>query len=485
MKIEQVPVAQLKPYPRNARTHPERQIAALVAAITEYGFNTPVLIDADDVLIAGHGRIEAAKRIGMADVPAVRKSDLSPEQVRALRLADNRIAAEAGWDEELLAEELAELRDLQVDFGSIGFDNEELARLLDPPTDAGGAPAPAPASNPGGPLIDSYLDLPLSVLHVDAGRWQERKRAWIASMPVDYADVGRKDSLVYTSNSRRDPGFYKKKNAVAAALGQPDLTTAEYLEKYYRPPDKRSSNGTSMFDPVLAELATIWYSPPGGLIYDPFAGDVERGLVAASKGRRYVGIDVRPEQCDANRKAAAAMGGARGGWEHTPEWRHGDSGRDIPRIWGDEQADMIFTCPPYWCLERYSQDPADLSNMSLADFGRAHSAIIEASLDRLKPDRFAVWVIGDARDKRSRAWARLQDITIDAFERAGATLENEAILVTPMAARPIFARRLFKQSRSLICRHEYILVFVKGSSANAAAALGPVEIGTLPGEEAT
>src|SRR6266478_5950795 len=99
-------IPELKPYPRNARTHSRKQIKQIGAAITEFGFTNPVLIDENDQIIAGHGRVQAAKLLGLAEVPTVQIGHLSATQKRAYILADNRLAEKAGWDQEILAVEL-------------------------------------------------------------------------------------------------------------------------------------------------------------------------------------------------------------------------------------------------------------------------------------------------------------------------------------------------------------------------------------------
>ena len=106
----------LKPDPQNARTHPKRQIQQLVRSIDEFGFTNPVLIDEAAVLIAGHGRLRAAKELGLAEVPTITLHGLSEGQKKALRLADNKIALNAGWDLEILRLELAEIGTLNVEF---------------------------------------------------------------------------------------------------------------------------------------------------------------------------------------------------------------------------------------------------------------------------------------------------------------------------------------------------------------------------------
>ncbi|PHK93851.1 DNA methylase N-4 [Pseudoroseomonas rhizosphaerae] len=131
LQVTTVAVGALVPYAENARTHSEAQVAQIAASIAEFGFVNPVLVDAAGVLVAGHGRVMAAKRLGMAAVPAIRLAHLTEAQARALRLADNQIALNSGWDEALLAAEIARIRDeAAVDLDVLGFSGMELDRLL-------------------------------------------------------------------------------------------------------------------------------------------------------------------------------------------------------------------------------------------------------------------------------------------------------------------------------------------------------------------
>ena len=130
MKIETMPTGQLVPYARNARTHSDDQVAQIAASIAEFGFTNPILIGEDGVIIAGHGRLMAAQQLGLAEVPVIRLAHLTEIQRRALVIADNRIAENAGWDEGLLAAELSALQELSFDLDLIGFSDEDLAGLL-------------------------------------------------------------------------------------------------------------------------------------------------------------------------------------------------------------------------------------------------------------------------------------------------------------------------------------------------------------------
>ena len=122
MKIETIKIEKLVPYARNAKKHDAAQVAKIAGSIREYGFCNPVLVDKDDGIIAGHGRVLAAQSLGLADVPCVRLGHLSDTQRRAYILADNRLAEiGGGWDAEMLKLELADLGELEVDLDAIGF----------------------------------------------------------------------------------------------------------------------------------------------------------------------------------------------------------------------------------------------------------------------------------------------------------------------------------------------------------------------------
>ena len=128
--IEQIPTADLVGYARNARTHSDEQIGQIAASIREFGFCNPVLIDAENTIIAGHGRVLAAGRMKLESVPCLRLTHLTDAQRRAYVIADNRIALSSGWDSELLANELSDLHADEFDMALLGFDADELETLL-------------------------------------------------------------------------------------------------------------------------------------------------------------------------------------------------------------------------------------------------------------------------------------------------------------------------------------------------------------------
>jgi hypothetical protein len=132
LQIEQIQLATLIPYINNSRTHSDEQVAQIAASIKEFGFNNPILVDKDSGIIAGHGRLQAARKLGLTEVPCVRLEHLTETQRKAYIIADNRLALNAGWDNELLTIELNELLADGFALEILGFDSDELKTLLDP-----------------------------------------------------------------------------------------------------------------------------------------------------------------------------------------------------------------------------------------------------------------------------------------------------------------------------------------------------------------
>lgn len=129
-KVERWPIERVREYERNSRTHSASQVDRIAASMMEFGFTSPLLVDADDVLVAGHGRLAAAQKLGLQEVPVIVLGHLTPDQRRAYVIADNQLALQAGWDEELLADELDALQFDGFDLDLLGFDADQLAKLL-------------------------------------------------------------------------------------------------------------------------------------------------------------------------------------------------------------------------------------------------------------------------------------------------------------------------------------------------------------------
>lgn len=292
---------------------------------------------------------------------------------------------------------------------------------------------------------------PFSVLDAQRGRWMARKNMW-ANLGLD--DLrGREEKMIWKN---------------------PEILTA-YGRKTELP-------GTSRFDPVLAELLISWFCPLAGRILDPFAGGPTRGIVAAMLGREYLGIDLSAEQIDENYSQALGLCPP----ALTPEWIVGDSSNLEIILAGRPPADFIFSCPPYFDLEHYTDDPRDLSTMPWPEFLAVYRRIIGHAWGALRKDRFAAWVISDVRDRADQGGYRnLPGQTIDAFATAGGILYNRAIFVTPVVTLAIRAAFSFPISRKLGMQHQEVLVFLKGSWREALKAFPRPSDGELTCAERT
>ena len=224
------------------------------------------------------------------------------------------------------------------------------------------------------------------------------------------------------------------------------------------------ASGTSIFDPVLCELVYRWFCPPGGTVLDPFAGGSVRGIVASKLGLAYTGVDLSERQLEANRAQGAAICP-----DNPPNWICGNS-LEIETL-APVAADLVFSCPPYADLEVYSEDERDISTMPYDKFREVYAEIITACVRLLKPDRFACFVVGDARDKDGFYYG-FPWHTVQAFQDAGARLYNEAVLITAVGSLPVRITKQFNSGRKLGKTHQNVLIFCKGNSKRAAEVCG-------------
>lgn len=289
----------------------------------------------------------------------------------------------------------------------------------------------------GGPLARRFTIPPFSVLDGRSGEWQTRKSLWL-SLGIE-SELGRSAPAISTIHERMEEERYGGKR-------------------------RAKGDGTSIFDPVLCELIYRWFAAPGAQVIDPFAGGSVRGIVAAYMGLKYWGCDLSEAQIVANEAQRARILQN----EHNPKYLIGDA-TDMLTVAPD--ADLIFTCPPYADLERYSDDPRDLSTMTYPQFLLAYRKIIKAAASRLRWRRFACFVVGDVRDKKTGHYYGFVADTIRACREAGLALYNDAIYITPAGSLPVRVSATFDKSRKLGKTHQNVLVFVRGDAP------------TLPGME--
>ena len=263
---------------------------------------------------------------------------------------------------------------------------------------------------------------PLSILDARKSIWRNRKNYW--NTIGMQSDKGRKQKLLNTSM------LYK------------------------------AGNGTSVFDPVLTETLYSWFTKSGDYIYDPFCGGSVRGIVAKTMERNYVGIDIREEQLEENRKQANKL--------------QLDITYKTPYEEDNGEYDFIFTCPPYFNLEKYSNKVDDLSNMKEDRFFEEYERILINSVSKLKPNRFMAIVVGDVRRRGdikqpNGSYILLPHRTIDILYNQGIFLYNDIIYVND--GHPTTSKLYMNKYRKVGKIHQNVLVFNKGDWKLAAKRL--------------
>lgn len=412
MKLKEFKVDEIKPYKKNAKKHPMKQLLQIAMSIKEFGWQQPIVVDKEGTIIVGHGRYFAYNKfkeeIDLGE-PDIKTTDLSEQKAKAYRIADNKLN-QSDWDEELLIEELKSLEEDMLKL--TGFD-ESYIKSVETKDDIKAG------------LKEEFIIPPFSIWDTRQGYWKTRKRKW----QKYYGDSrdGRDDSLL---------GEGLKKLSQNAGM---------------------NLNGTSEFDPVLTEVCFRWFNTENGRILDPFAGGVVRGAVAGVLDNEYHGIDLSKKQIEVNKKIIKDL-------QLDVNYYYGNS-KNLDKI-VEGEFDLIFSCPPYYDLEKYEDGDGDLSMAETYEsFIEDYNIIIDKAVKRLKNNRFAIFTVGNIRDK-SGFYRDFVTDTIKAFESAGAKFYNDIILINAVAAAGMRARRPFNSNRKVTKVHQNILVFYKGDIKN-------------------
>ena len=377
----------------------------------------------------------------------IKASELTDEEQREFIIKDN--IGYGDWDTDSLTaqwdnEEL-------VDWG-IEFPDAENALNAQ---NGDGSGSERQNSAPESSLFDRFIVPPFSILDTRKGYWQDRKKKWYELM----GDLGdsRKDTLV-TSLEIKYKDLYQRTREHRKELG---LSFKEYIDKYVSQEDlekeqaKIVAQGVSILDPVMAEIVCRWFTPKSGSkIFDCFAGDTAKGLVFAECGHSFIGIELRPEQVEINNKIIADRG---------KDIRYiCDDGQNVAQHIEPESQDLLFSCPPYFDLEVYSDLPNDASNQgTYEDFIRVLDNGFSGAVGCLKNNRFAVIVVGDVRDKKTGFYYDFCGDIKRIFKKNGMRLYNEIILVEQTASTALRASR-YMDSRKVAKTHQHVLVFFKG-----------------------
>lgn len=391
------------------------------------------------------------------------------DDLASMRAMNAKLAEKEPSIDDLLAKDA--LGDGNPDEGST-MDDEKPAAAED-----GDAPAQLETDesiHQSGALTEKFGTQPFTVIDTRQGDWVNRARAWktlgIAS------ELGRDSELLYSDPRTLYANWYQIRNAARDI--EPEITDKEIVEKYESQLEPfKGGSGTSIFDPALVETLVTWFSAPGQHILDPWAGGSVRGVVSAALGRHYTGIDLRAEQVEANKDQwqdiAPKLNGALG----SPAWLHGDARTRLAEVPQDAY-DMVIGCPPYYDLEKYSDNPQDLSNLPTAAFDKEMAATLTSLAAALKDDTYLTFVVAPVRDKKGYL-RDMKTMMITAAAQAGLGYVNDIVLVNPIGTKGLAAGRHFAGARTLARVHQDIVVFVKGDRKRAAKKLGAVDVQSL------
>lgn len=264
-------------------------------------------------------------------------------------------------------------------------------------------------------LTEKFIVPPFSILDTKQGYWQDRKKTW--------------NTLIGDLGESRQNTLAPEDSLVASI-----------------------NNGVSILDAVLAEVACRWFGMPNSKMFDPFAGDTVFGYVSSYLGNTFTGIELRPEQAEYNNQRTKDLNAS----------YICDDGQNVAKHIAPNSQDLLFSCPPYYDLEVYSDLEADASNQeTYQDFFKIIDTAFTNAITCLKDDRFAVIVVGDVRDKGGEYVNFVGDVKRLFIDR-GMYLYNELILVNAIGTAPTRANNSMV-NRKVVKMHQNVLVFYKGN----------------------
>jgi len=432
LKIQYFDPKDLIPYANNHKLHSEDQINRLAGIMAEFGVDQPLVVDKHMVLIKGHGRREAAIKIGLKSVPVVVADHLDEYQVKAARIADNKITSnEYNYDAlrfdigtlsmhdfnlNLTGLDSLEIIDLKLDNLDLNSENFDLINReiegqekkdvkMDPYADGGIS----------GNLVANFIVPPFSVFDTKQGYWKQRKEMWL------------------------------KKTGNLSASKENVLGDSESIISSI-------NDGSSNFDPVLAEIMYKWFCIPNGKILDPFGGEQTKGVVAGCLDMSYSAVEFRKEQVEINKKACSKY--------KNITYVCGDS-NNISNLLPLIGYDFCFTSPPYYDLEIYSKE--DMSALgSYEEFMKQYENIFKQCYNMLNENSFLAVKIGEIRDKKTGAFRNFVGDNISVFLSLGFIYYNEFVLISPAGTAQLRAAKMMNGSRKNVKLHQNVLVFYKG-----------------------
>lgn len=416
MKIEKVNINDLISPDYNPRTITSEAMESLKTSLKEFGYIDPIIVNQHNMhIVGGNQRYIALKQLEYTEVDVVfiNEPDINKEKQINIRLNNNS----GEWEQDQLQEILHDLELQDYDISLTGFTDIKLESMNVDENDA----------KPIGDLIDRYTG------DNNTGEEGSLKRDYIQP-PFSILKGNSKDWLDLKKELKEEinDNTESRENLICDAFG------------------------TSLFDPVLATLMIKWFTPQGKAnIIDCFSGDSIIGAIASRLGHKFTGIELRQEQVDLNNER---LGNSESKYIC-------DDGQNILKHIKPTSQDLLFSCPPYYDMEVYSDLPNDASNQSsYEDFMKILENAFVDSAECLKEDRFAVIVTANIRDKQGFYYPMVSDI-IKIFEKANMHLYNDMVLADPIGSAGLRARKTFR-NRKVVKVHQNILCFYKGNPAN-------------------
>lgn len=480
MKTETVNLSQIEINAANPRTIKNEKFEKLInsiLALPKMLDLRPIVVDNTMVALGGNMRYRALSAIAdmTEDDLKERLSGIRDFQKKTQAEQDNLVAYWMRWKDKptapvIKASELtdAERREFIIK-DNVGFgewdmdalanewDNDDLidwgVDVWQEDNDSNGSGGMAGGSEPKSSLNDRFVVPPFSILDTRKGYWQARKKMWRSKVTSQDIGGSREDTLIQSPEIKYKD-LYQKTRQHREELG---LSFKEYLDKYVpeevkeREASKVLAQGTSLFDPVLAEIVMRWFCPPNGSIIDPFGGEQTKGIVAGVLGLTYRACEIRSDQVQLNSEAT----------KDYPDVKYfcGDS-NNIADIISERGFDLCFTSPPYYDLEVYSKE--DMSSLgTYEEFMEQYENIFRQCVAMLADGAFLVVKIGEIRNKQTGAYRNFVGDNISLFMRLGLTYYNEIIMVETGASTALRASR-YMESRKVAKMHQNILVFYKG-----------------------
>ena len=481
MELTEMPLSQLSENVSNPRTITDTKLGRLVESILVFPRMLslrPIVVDENNVILGGNMRFRALSRISSMKFPSLKKTlsgsatftkktefereqlldywrtwlrspvapvssapSLSSEERREFIIKDNVGFGE--WDTDALSDDWSD-----IDFDEWGLDG----LWVDEEEEGDEAKGLLKDCGEKGSLNERFVVPPFSILDTRKNYWQKRKKVW--SMLIGDMGESRNDTLV-SSPEFKYKDIYRRSKYHREKLG---VSFKEYLERYVSEEDKTQeeskvlSAGVSLLDPVMAEIVCRWFGFEKCKSFDCFAGDSVFGYVSSYLGNEFIGIELRPEQAKLNNERTEGM----------PARYICDDGQNVAQHIEAESQDLLFSCPPYFDLEKYSDLDNDASNQkSYVDFITILRNAFTSAIGCLKNNRFAVVVVGDVRDKRTGMYYDFPGDIKRIFHEAGMSLYNEMILIEA-GGSIAFRVTKYMQLRKVGKMHQNILVFYKG-----------------------